>query len=102
MRALGVDFLDQCLQSIAIGTGLLVAESLEGALLGEQAFAPALDQMQSSLLGARWVGPLPEPVADGPGIDFAHQPADELQLAATRLVLRDAPRRMERFDQLLG
>ena len=68
---------------------------------GEQPLAPALDGMQASFLGVGSIGPPREPRPDRRRIDVAHQPADELELAAARLALLDSPCRFERIEKPL-
>src|SRR5690242_6375000 len=72
------------------------------AVVLEQSLAPALDPVNARSLFVRNAVPDLELLADRPGVDRAHEPADVLQLAPSRLVLGNALRPINRIAQVLG
>src|SRR4051812_1125413 len=90
---------DERADFLEVGARMFRGEMGERGVVGEQALAPRLQPpvRGRSLQGAAF--DRGEPRADRLGIHLAHQPADVLQLAALRLVARDALRIEHRLPQ---
>src|SRR5882672_5539818 len=72
----------------------------EPTLILEQFLAPALDPVNPRGLFGRNPVPDLELLADRLRVDRTHELADVLQLAPPRLVLGDAPRLLDRLEQV--
>ena len=87
-------------QPVAVGARDLHAETVESARLGEQSLTPALGSEHARLVRASRFAPSLELRLDGSRIDFPHQPPDVLELASSRLALREPLRFAYGFREL--
>ena len=94
-----LDAGDQRAQMLQIAARIISGKHRKRAVVRKQPFAPALDQVLRCGVLARRAVPLLEPGADRRRIDFAHQLADILHLAAAALEIPDALRLEDRLQQ---